>query len=279
MAQTIGDIDEPSSTGPTFTEFATALIDLRNTISTAIQRVAQDAQPTLLALAGIDWQTVLSEIEELHPKSAAAMMRVFEHGWFFGWHDGLGNLFELVTSLTSAKDQDIDRIMIEYYTRNLDAFSDELGSHYPERRNPILAAKRAHRELQSDGFFLSVPVYIAQADGLLAQLTEMKMGLRDAPKAIRGRYGENTSALELLRPIIAINDSDFMLSSSQRESREKFDSLNRHQVLHGERSDYGTEANSLKAFSLLVFVGLHLPLISTSYTADLNATRIPAQNP
>ena len=31
--------------------------------------------------------------------------------------------------------------------------------------------------------------------------------------------------------------------------------------MHGERSDYGTEINSLKAFSFLVFAGLHMPTV------------------
>ncbi|MNN81905.1 hypothetical protein D3C81_1987790 [compost metagenome] len=37
--------------------------------------------------------------------------------------------------------------------------------------------------------------------------------------------------------------------------------MNRHQVMHGEVSDYGTEINSVKAFSFLLFVALHVPEI------------------
>lgn len=63
-----------------------------------------------------------------------------------------------------------------------------------------------------------------------------------------------------------LGDSDFMKSTVKRQiavqqSGRSFTALNRHQVMHDESSDYGTEINSLKAFSLLVFVGLHLPTV------------------
>lgn len=38
------------------------------------------------------------------------------------------------------------------------------------------------------------------------------------------------------------------------ECGANFDGLNRHQVLHRESVDYGTEINSLKAISLLNYV-------------------------
>ena len=57
-----------------------------------------------------------------------------------------------------------------------------------------------------------------------------------------------------------------MMSAKAREnaaqaSGKSFTALNRHQVMHGERSDYGTEINSLKAFSFSVFAGLHIPAV------------------
>ena len=57
---------------------------------------------------------------------------------------------------------------------------------------------------------------------------------------------------------------DILKNKQARDSKVKqtgkvFDALNRHQVMHGEVSDYGTEINSVKAFSFLLFVALHVP--------------------
>ena len=50
------------------------------------------------------------------------------------------------------------------------------------------------------------------------------------------------------------------ISMSKHERPEGFDGLNRHMVLHGESLDYDTRENSLKAISLIGYVGRVLPL-------------------
>jgi len=125
----------------------------------------------------------------------------------------------------------------------------------------------------SEGYLLSIPVFIAQADGLLTEITEVKSGMmRDrsgkelqASKALREKLA-GSEALGFLHPILNLHESDFMKSAEARQiaaqaAGESFTALNRHQVMHGESSDYGTEINSLKAFSFLVCVGSHLPAV------------------
>jgi len=99
-------------------------------------------------------------------------------------------------------------------------------------------------------------------------------------KAIRERLAANQGSLDLVQPILKLHESDFMKSAAARQitalaSGESFTALNRHQVMHGESSDYGTEINSLKAFSFLVCVGAHLPAVLEHefdfvYTPDSN---------
>jgi len=44
------------------------------------------------------------------------------------------------------------------------------------------------------------------------------------------------------------------ISASQNERDDKFNELNRHQVLHGESTSYDSEINSLKAISLINYL-------------------------
>ena len=72
--------------------------------------------------------------------------------------------------------------------------------------------------------------------------------------------------LDLLYPFLELQGAGFMMSAKASQdaaqaSGKSFTALNRHQVMHGERSDYGTEINSLNAFSVLVFAGLHMPTV------------------
>lgn len=240
---------------------------------------AEKATPSLIALAQIDWTTLKRRLDELPKRSKAAMILAASKGWFFGWNDGLQGLMELVETLDVTQSADIDEVMAGYYRINLRPFTDELTSKYPSRAAAIQAAVNAHSSLGCEGFLLSVPVFIAQADGLLTEITKVKSAMMkdrkgkdrngqelQASKAIREKLVADPKSLDLLHPIVMLHEADFMKSAGARQtaaqaSGESFTSLNRHQVMHGESSDYGTEINSLKAFSLLVCVGAHLPAV------------------
>jgi hypothetical protein len=87
-----------------------------------------------------------------------------------------------------------------------------------------------------------------------------------ASKALREKLATDQESLDLIQPLLDWHDLDFMKSALARHVAEEasgvsFVALNQHQVMHGEACDYGTEINSLEAFSFLVHVGMHLPLI------------------
>jgi hypothetical protein len=181
---------------------------------------------------------------------------------------------ELVEILNVTPSADIDEVMAQYYRINLRSFTDDLTSRYPGRAAAIQAALNAHSSLGREGFLLSIPVFIAQADGLLTEITEVKCAMvkerkgneLQASKALREKLVADPESLDLAHPILRLDESDFMKSAEARQiaaqaSGESFTALNRHQVMHGESSDYGTEINSLKAFSFLVCVGAHLPVV------------------
>lgn len=227
------------------------LVDLLlTTAATALQR----RPPLFNTLAEIDWQEVQTRLEELPALSKQCMRRVLSNGWFFGWHDSLETLSVLIDDLLASAEENIDEIMIAFYTARFSEYADRLATKHPVRSAPIIAATKAHT---AEAYLLSIPVFIAQADGLLAEMFGKENPLREIRQLVERRFADDQGTLDLLLPLLEINDSKFLLSSGRRGA--DFEGLNRHQVMHGEVSDYGTEANSLKAFSFLVFVGLHLP--------------------
>lgn len=250
----------------TYAHAIQGLLDVARTIHQQLQIVAKKLEPHLRALAQIDWNSVKKKIDELPTKSKNTMRLALAQGWFFGWHDGLESLMQLIVELEEAQPDDIDEIMTRYYRINFHSFADELAQSYPNRAAAINAAIRAHTSLGDEGYLLSIPVFIAQADGLLAEITEIESPMTHAAVALRERYADDVELLDLLYPFLELRHSHFLMTSKTRakheiDSGEPFTALNRHQVMHGECSDYGTEINSLKAFSLLAFVGLHMPTV------------------
>ena len=237
-----------------------------DSIAKNVELYLETAAPSLMALAQIDWAGAKQRLDELPKKSKDAMHLALAEGWFFGWHDGLQSLMELVESLATTPATTVDDVMMAYYRKNLQPFANQLISEYPTRASVIKAAVDAHTSIPNGGYFLSIPVFIAQADGLLAEITGLESPLAHAAKAFRDKYSNDPEMLDLLHPVLELKGSGFMMSAQAREdsaqaSGQSFTALNRHQVMHGERSDYGTEINSLKAFSFLVFAGLHIPTV------------------
>ncbi|GJB85160.1 hypothetical protein KAM380_096250 [Aeromonas caviae] len=115
-------------------------------------------------------------------------------------------------------------------------------------------------------------MFLAQADGIISDVT----GIPSAMDKVRGQniikgsqwlseqIGADVEAIGCLLAILELHELDILKSQRAREAKAQeagrvFNALNRHQVMHGEVSDYGTEIISVKAFSFLQFVALHVP--------------------
>jgi len=265
----------------TFARFALGAFAVARVIHQKLEIIAEmvvpylekTAPPLLMALAQIDWAAAKQKLDELPKKSKDAMRLALAEGWFFGWHDEVQSLMKLVESLATTPFATVDDVMVAYYRTNLQPFANQIISEYPNRAAAIKAAVDAHTSIPDDGYLLSIPVFIAQADGLLAEITGVESPMTHAANVFRDKYAADPEILDLLYPFLELKDSSFMMSAKAREdaaqaSGKSFTALNRHQVMHGERSDYGTEINSLKAFSFLVFAGLHIPAVLTRDAAS-----------
>jgi hypothetical protein len=244
-----------------------SLEDFFGQLRNAAETIAVSLEGPLTALSKVDWVDVKRRLDSLPEKSKNAMISAASKGWFFGWNDSLHGVLTLVEKLEGADSNDIDDILVRYHRNNFESSARELIERHPKRSDVIMAAVRAHRMSNTDGYFLSIPIFIAQADGLLSEISELQSPLSaKGLKALRASLESNLESSNLLYPLLILGELDFLKSATERKiatdaSGRAFEALNRHQVMHGESWDYGSETNSLKAFSFLTFIGVHLPLI------------------
>lgn len=205
-------------------------------------------------------------IVELDTEAKRAIKSAVKQGWFFGWYDSLEALDTLVREINVRNGEAIDEVMAAYYRREMDWMLGEIISSYPERKMPIEAAAYAHKHILEYGFWLSIPVFIAQADGVLAELSSRQQPLNKPSQLFKHQRGGNERLDTLLRGLDVMSSSPLLHSIGERKrSGKPFNDLNRHVVAHGVRSEYGSEINSLKAFSFLAYVCLHVPLVLEEY--------------
>lgn len=134
----------------------------------------------------------------------------------------------------------------------------KLISAFPNRSEILRDAFQAHRERKWN---LSVTVFLTQVDGLFYDRFLKSLFSRADQDELAECIEEVSDELDsaMLRGLLY---GDWPLAMSRGERAQQpggFSELNRHRVLHGEVTDFGTEENSLKAISLLNYCALVLP--------------------
>jgi hypothetical protein len=203
-------------------------------------------------------------LKELPPRIQAALISLAQNGWYLDPSIALPELWLIEEVLLKGDSDKVDEILTIHFESQLDEIETLLIKALPARARILRAAFGAHRRGE---FELSVPVFLAQSDGVCLDLTGYHFFMRDRatqkPKSsvyVAAQIG-NEIASAILSPLTCV----LPINATARERAKILEDkgltdwreLNRHIVLHGEALDYGTQVNSLKAISLInYFVGV-----------------------
>lgn len=178
-------------------------------------------------------------------------------GWFFTDEMTLNEIsvfYNLTTSQHSVDEAQIDGYMEKLVEKYTDHIKQKLYDRYPTRKDVLEAAFNAHDRGE---YNLSIPVFLAQADGIGTQLLG---GVSPFSRKTSSTPGMLATAEEINRLSTQIDTTLIeplglpmgMTARSTSSERSQHPHLyNRHEVLHGISVDYGSKTNSLKAISLL----------------------------
>ena len=191
----------------------------------------------------------------LSRESLHAFMR---HGWFPAMDMALSQIDLLAQGLDDPEEEKAASARQVFFTKfraEVESIEQSLIRCFPRRSSIIRDAFQAHGEGK---YNLSVPVFLAQADGIWYDRwgRHLFVGNRDTTvKKASDKLLQGGIIYEMTN-CLSYNGWQLVLSQGQRPAN--FKDLNRHQVLHGEATEYGTEENSLKAISFLNFCGFIL---------------------
>ena len=177
-----------------------------------------------------------------------------------GWYCEMNMPFQVLNVLKVAFQSGdfgkVDAIMAGYVQHHLKGIMCSCEKSFPGRWPILKLAFLAHRKKQ---YALSIPVFLAQADGICNEIFGVQLYKRKNKVPVTaGR----------LQPLVDTDLSDAFLeplriggaiSAYDDEAAKAPDLLNRHQVLHGLSIDYGTELNSFRSISLIAYVATGIP--------------------
>jgi hypothetical protein len=164
----------------------------------------------------------------------------------FGWYisDQIPYI-EVLEILKAAKEKRIEYAeseLINYYRNNIVDIISRIISKNKDREKIIIEALNAYKQGM---FYASTILFLSQADGIC-----------DGKIFVSGKNKLSTLDKDNTPPIIfAALGKQSAIDEDSRIIESNYNSdLNRHNVMHGLRCDYGNQLNSLKALSLLSFV-------------------------
>lgn len=196
-----------------------------------------------------DFQNSFNQVLEIFQMMPEITKVLAEYGWY------LPLIFRPnEINLKSVKEniELVDREMVRALDEYIDIIESGLIRKFPNRKDAIEAAIRAHKNQE---YYLSIPVFFAQTEGICKEL----LGVR----FFKIKNDNSPSTDKCLSEIGQKNILSLFIEPLRVTgiSREKQNSnmpmgLNRHDVLHGDSTNYGSDKiNSYKALSLMNYIG------------------------
>ncbi len=178
-----------------------------------------------------------------------------EEGWYLGSDMPLPNYRALAEAVDAAEHAKIEEAMCEWARSEADAIIEGAAKAFPDRAQILKDAAEAHR---TGKYSLSVPVFLAQSDGMANDIIGNCLFRGNPPRAL-----EKTLAQFDGFPLSDLSDilldplrkhSRFYTCSTKQATEGGVSLANRSEVMHGAQLDYASEANSLRGIVLLGYL-------------------------
>lgn len=194
-----------------------------------------------------------------------AILSLANLGWFPSGRMGFSEIHAFRALCDSGDKSAVDTAMIEWLDGELGHIQTRASNRFPNRSHILASAFRAHDVRQYE---LSVPVLMAQVEGMCLEVVGKKLFSTKngvpATRAATDRFSQMALSDALLLPFRELNG----FTASEAARHQWPDTPNRHEVLHGIATDYGTRENSFKTISLVeYFITFVAPRFDSNWLA------------
>jgi hypothetical protein len=215
---------------------------------------SNDAVAAQIAAAIRSAQEILKEVtvssQKLPVEIRLAIRSLANIGWFPSGEMGFSEIQAFGALCDSGHKSAINTAMIEWLHGELGNIQARASKIFPNRSKILASAFRAHDAGQYE---LSVPVLMAQVEGMCLEVFGKKLFATKSDLPVTrdetDRFSQMALSEALLLPLRELNG----FTASEKKRDQWPDTPNRHEVLHGIATDYGTRENSFKTISLMEY--------------------------
>ena len=187
----------------------------------------------------------------LPSKIKDTLVTMGNNGWYIDMEMPFPFIWKLKKALIEGNIKDVEVVLVEYFEGHLERITKYIIGRFPKRKKIFRAAFSAHKRGE---YFLSIPVFLAQTDGICKEIVDKYLFRKHNKKPEIAAYVDEITSDTFKAALLSPLASNLPIGASEKERDSSFNQLNRHMVLHGESIDYGTKTNSLRAISLINYV-------------------------
>jgi hypothetical protein len=212
----------------------------------------------LSALEGIDWVKFVRDYDKFMSGLPGQLKTLADHGWFVSRRTPITAIYPLASLFQAGRIKEGHKAMCWYFNQESSKIENSLIGDFPKRAAIVKKAFAAHR---ANNFELSIPVFLAQADGIARSIVNPKNRRFSVYSSHPPRFEKPMNKFikrcvndELIRASlqVALLRIPFKGSKAGRMLTEEV--LKRHSILHGTNTSYATPLNSYRALSWLEYV-------------------------
>lgn len=173
-----------------------------------------------------------------------------DYGWFvpFSFHPSTIN--QSAEKLKLGDSGLVNKLMIKFFDENINWIKNDLEEKFPHRKKPIISGINAHQEQK---YYLSIPVFFSQAEGVCKELTNKRFFSTHHKKPVTKGWTSEFEDDVIMKAVLEPLKHKGKVRNFQKP--ENPIGINRHDVLHGNSVDYGdNKLNSYKTLSLLFYL-------------------------
>ena len=233
-----------------------AVDSLTSSLEQATRPIVQQWKDLAANMAPI-LEELARRIRELPERNRKVLLTLAEQGWYLDPWLSIPDLFKLSALFDSGQAAEANDLLCGHFDNRCQEFETLLANKWAKRARLLQFAFEAHRRRQ---YALSVPVFLAQSDGMCQELTGFQLYSRRNGDPQLAAWPELDNFDPLLKSLLTPLIEPTIISASQKEHAGQVDKLNRHAVLHGESLDYDTRLNSCRSISLLIYIEWALAL-------------------
>ena len=192
-------------------------------------------------------------LKDYAEKTPEYLLLIAQNGWFIELDSELNLPSQIAYEIKRDSTENANKLLMEYYSSNLERIIENLIMRHPNREEILNQILESYK---NGNHSVLIPCVLTQVDGICFDFTKKKFFIKEKNNkylsqiASELEYSINSFLKLYLSPLQ--NQTPIMV---REEDVSKFPChLNRHRILHGTSTDYGTEINSLKVISLLKYI-------------------------